>query len=122
VALKGKYLVIDVWATWCAPCKEESPYFEKLAIKYKGENIQFAAISTDHQIDKWFMEAKLKSKSVLQLHANDDNKFSNDYDVQSIPRFILIDDEGNVVNAEMPRPSDKTFEQVIRRELGLKEL
>lgn len=122
VALKGKYLVIDVWATWCGPCKEESPYFEKLAIKYKGENIQFAAISTDHQIDKWFMEAKLKSKSVLQLHANDDNKFSNDYDVQSIPRFILIDDEGNVVNAEMPRPSDKTFEQVIRRELGLKEL
>lgn len=120
-ALRGKYLAIDVWATWCAPCKQESPYFEKLAIKYKGENIQFAAISTDRQIDKWFLEAKLKSKSVLQLHAADDDKFSNDYDVQSIPRFILIDDEGKVVNAEMPRPSDKTFEQVIRRELGLKE-
>lgn len=121
-ALRGKYLAIDVWATWCAPCKQESPYFEKLAIKYKGENIQFAAISTDRQIDKWFLEAKLKSKSVLQLHAADDDKFSNDYDVQSIPRFILIDDKGKVVNAEMPRPSDKTFEQVIRRELGLKEL
>jgi thiol-disulfide isomerase/thioredoxin len=121
-ALRGKYLAIDVWATWCAPCKTESPYFEKLAIKYKGENIQFAAISTDRQMDKWFIEAKLKSKSVLQLHATDNDKFSTDYDVQSIPRFILIDDEGKVVNAEMPRPSDKTFEQVIRRELGLKEL
>lgn len=120
--LRGEYLAIDVWATWCGPCKVESPYFEKLAIKYKGENIQFAAISTDRQIDKWFLEAKLKSKSVLQLHAAEDDKFSADYDVQSIPRFILIDDEGKVVNAEMPRPSDKTFEQVIRRELGLKEL
>jgi hypothetical protein len=35
---------------------------------------------------------------------------------------MLIDDQGNVVNAEMPRPSDKTFEQVIRKELGLEEL
>ena len=122
VALKGKYLVIDVWATWCGPCKQESPYFEKLAIKYKGQNIQFAAISIDKQIDKWVLDAKLKSKSVLQLHANDGDKFSADYDIQGIPRFMLIDDEGNVVNAEMPRPSDKTFEQVIRKELGLEEL
>ena len=122
VALKGKYLVIDVWATWCGPCKQESPYFEKLAIKYKGQNIQFAAISIDKQIDKWVLDAKLKSKSVLQLHANDGDKFSADYDIQGIPRFMLIDDQGNVVNAEMPRPSDKTFEQVIRKELGLEEL
>lgn len=34
-SLKGKYLVIDVWATWCGPCKEQSPYFEKMALKYK---------------------------------------------------------------------------------------
>jgi len=122
VALKGKYLVIDVWATWCGPCKQESPYFEKLAIKYKGQNIQFAAISIDKQIDKWVLDAKLKSKSVLQLHANDGDKFSADYDIQGIPRFMLIDDQGNVINAEMPRPSDKTFEQVIRKELGLEEL
>ncbi|MFP9118630.1 redoxin family protein [Flavobacterium sp. RNTU_13] len=120
--LRGKYVAIDVWATWCGPCRQESPYFEKLAIKYKGENIQFVGISTDHQIDKWYFEAKLKSSSVLQLHAADDKTFSNDYDIQGIPRFILIDKEGKIVNADMPRPSDKTFEQVIRRELGLKEL
>ncbi|MFP9115211.1 redoxin family protein [Flavobacterium sp. RHBU_3] len=119
---KGKYLAIDVWATWCGPCRQESPYFEKLAIKYKGENIQFAAISTDQQMDKWFLEAKLKSKSVLQLHSDNGDKFSEDYDIQGIPRFILIDNEGNIVNADMPRPSEKTFEQVIRRELGMKEL
>lgn len=120
--LRGKYVAIDVWATWCGPCRQESPYFEKLAIKYKGENIQFVGISTDNQIDKWYFEAKLKPASVLQLHAADDNTFSSDYDIQGIPRFILIDKEGKIVNADMPRPSDKTFEQVIRRELGLKEL
>lgn len=118
---KGKYVVIDVWATWCGPCKQESPFFEKMAIKYKNEPVQFIALSTDQRIDKWLVEAKAKSKSVLQLHINNDASFSKAYDIEFIPRFILIDPQGNFVNSKMPSPSDKIFEKLLREALSLPE-
>lgn len=117
--LKGKFVVLDVWATWCGPCKQESPYFEKFAIKYKKQKVQFVAVSTDENIQKWYIAAKTKSKSVLQLHAFDLAKFSKDYDVVSIPRFILIDTNGNFVNAKMPSPSDPAFEMILRKAMQL---
>lgn len=119
--LKGKFVVIDVWATWCGPCKYESPYFDKMAIKYKNEPVQFVAASIDDDIKKWFIDAKSKSKSVLQIHINDKRKFHDEYNVSGIPRFILIDPDGNLVEVEMPRPSEKQFEKVLRSALDLDE-
>jgi len=120
-SLKGKFVIIDVWATWCGPCKRQSPFFEKFAVKYKKENIQFVALSTDQRIDKWFVEAKTKSKSVLQVHANNPEQFGRDYNVESIPRFILIGPDGKFVNARLPFPEDSSFEILLRKELGLAE-
>ncbi|PZR22782.1 MAG: hypothetical protein DI539_04630 [Flavobacterium psychrophilum] len=120
-SLKGKYVVIDVWATWCGPCRYQSPYFEKFALKYKNQPVQFVALSTDHRIDSWFIEAKSKSKSVLQLHANDAKKLGKDYNIQGIPRFILIDPQGNFVNSNMPFPDDLLFEKILRKALQLPE-
>jgi len=118
---KGKFVIIDVWATWCGPCKEQSPHFERMALKYKKENIQFAALSTDRKIESWYIEAKSKSKSVLQLHINNDQQFSRDYNVEFIPRFILIDPQGNFVNSSMPAPDSASFEKELRLALGLPE-
>ncbi len=119
--LKGKFIAIDVWATWCAPCREQSPYFEKFAVKYKDQPIQFVALSTDERVDNWYVEAKSKSKSVLQLHANTIQKFYKEYNIEGIPHFILIDPQGNFVNSQMPYPSDKMFEKLLREALGLPE-
>lgn len=117
---RGKFVVIDVWATWCGPCRYESPYFDKMAIKYKdNDKILFVAASIDDNIQQWFIDAKSKSKSVLQIHLNDKNKFSKDYNAQGIPRFILIDPQGNFVNSDLTRPSEKGFEAGIREALGL---
>lgn len=119
---KGKFVAIDVWATWCGPCKYESPYFEKIAIKYKKENIVFLGLSSDQDAKKWYLDAKNKSKSVNHLLLENPVLFSKDYNVNSIPRFILIDPEGKIYNSNMPRPSDSAFEIIIRKALGLKEL
>jgi thiol-disulfide isomerase/thioredoxin len=118
-SLKGKYVVIDVWATWCGPCKTQSPYFEKMALKYKRENIQFLALSTDENKKKWFIEAKTKSKSIPQLLLENKDKFTTDYNIESIPRFILIDPNGNFVNSRMPFPSESSFEIILRKALNL---
>ena len=119
--LKGKFVIIDVWATWCGPCKYQSPFFEKFAVKYKKENIKFVAISSDQNTQKWFIDAKSKSKSVLQLHLNNLEQFAKDYSVESIPRFILIDPNGNFVNAKLPFPDQAAFEILLRKELNLPE-
>lgn len=118
---KGKVIAIDVWATWCGPCREESPYFDKLAIKYKDAPIQFVALSTDRRIEDWYVEAKLKLGEVLQVHSSNDKAFSQAYDIQYIPRFILIDAAGNIINSKMPRPSESNFEDIIRQALNLPE-
>ncbi len=117
--LKGKFVAIDVWATWCGPCRQESPQFERIAIKYKNQPVHFVAASMDSKPEPWIMEAKTKSKSVLQLWLTNSDAFSNAYNIEGIPRFILIDPQGNLVNAEMPRPSEANFEKLLRDALGL---
>ena len=117
--LKGKFVVIDVWATWCGPCKQQAPYFEKMALKYKSTNIQFVGLSIDEDIKKWFIDAKSKSKSTLQIHTNDKNAFGKNYSMESIPRFILIDPNGKFINAKMPQPEEPAFEIILRKELHL---
>ena len=119
--LKGKPVIIDVWATWCGPCKQVSPYFEKFALKYKEEKIQFLALSVDEKQQAWYVDAKSKSKVVQQLHINDNNGFSSAYAVESIPRFILIDAQGNFINARMPYPNELAFETILRKAIGLPE-
>jgi thiol-disulfide isomerase/thioredoxin len=118
---KGKLVVIDVWATWCGPCKVQSPSFEKMALKYKNQPVAFVALSTDQDITAWYAEARLKSKSVVQVHANDAETFGKDYKIEFIPHFILLDKDGNIISADMPRPNEKAFEETLRRELGLGE-
>jgi thiol-disulfide isomerase/thioredoxin len=115
--LKGKYVVVDVWATWCGPCRQQSPYFERLAIKYKKANVVFMALSIDKQKDKWFFQAKAKSKSVVQWHVGTNKKVADDYSIESIPRFLFIGPDGNFINSQMPHPSESSFEELLTQEL-----
>ncbi len=90
-------------------------------MKYKKENIQFVALSTDEDSQKWYLSAKSKSKSVLQWHTDNSKLFASAYDLETIPRFILIDPNGNFVNAKLPYPSEPSFEMLLRKALNLPE-
>ncbi|MFD1603443.1 TlpA family protein disulfide reductase [Flavobacterium artemisiae] len=112
--LKGKYVYIDLWATWCAPCRAEIPYLQKMEEKYHGKNIEFVSISIDKLKDneKWKKFVTDKNLGGIQLFADKDweSEFVTKYGVTGIPRFILIDPKGNVVNADASRPSDPKLE------------
>ncbi|WP_298553777.1 TlpA disulfide reductase family protein [uncultured Algibacter sp.] len=107
--LKGKYVYIDLWATWCGPCKAEIPSLKRIEKAYHDKNIVFVSISLDraNAYQTWRDMVDDKKMSGIQLYAKGDEKFARDYNVSAIPRFILIDPKGNVVDENAPRPSNK---------------
>ncbi|AXG71993.1 thiol-disulfide oxidoreductase ResA [Kordia sp. SMS9] len=115
--LQGKYVYIDVWATWCGPCIREIPSLQKVEKQYHNKNIEFVSISVDngrgYRNDMnaakagWRKMVTDKSLGGIQLLSDKGWKanFIQGLEINSIPRFILIDPSGNIVNADAPRPS-----------------
>lgn len=118
---KGKFVYIDVWATWCKPCLAEIPALKELEEEYKGKNIEFVSISTDkpNKHKAWKDMIASKEMTGVQLYAGEDQSFMQAYQVSSIPRFIFIDAEGNIVNANAPRPSNKEAVKQLFESVGL---
>ena len=110
---KGKYVFIDFWATWCYPCRREIPHLAKLHKEYSGKNIVFISISIDKQKEAWEQMLKIEKMPWLQLHTTPDAKLLQDYQIYSIPRFVLIDKEGKIVNAQAPAPSEKKLRDML---------
>ncbi|UMB62018.1 TlpA family protein disulfide reductase [Lutibacter sp. A80] len=106
----GKYVYIDVWATWCGPCLAEVPSLKKVEKQYHGKNIEFVSISIDRQEVKGAWSKMIADKELggVQLLADKDwnTDFIKAYKINSIPRFILIDPKGNIVSWNAPRPSN----------------
>ncbi|HET7360476.1 MAG TPA: TlpA disulfide reductase family protein, partial [Salinimicrobium sp.] len=111
--LKGDYVYIDVWATWCGPCLNEIPALKKLEEEYEDNNIKFVSISVDERQDyeKWKQMVTDKDLKGVQLIADDawQSDFIQGYQIKGIPRFILLDPEGNIVTSRAPYPSDKNL-------------
>ena len=118
-----KYVVINVWATWCQPCQVQAPNFDGLAEQYSSQNVAFVALSIDDNKWGWQYEAGERSLRVIQLHANDKNSLSRVYGIDYIPRYILLGPDGKIINAQMPDPGNPLFEEILRREIpGLANL
>ncbi|MEN8120079.1 MAG: TlpA disulfide reductase family protein [Bacteroidota bacterium] len=104
---KGKYIYIDFWATWCAPCLSEVPYLEKIIDDYKGKNIVFISISVDENKAAWEKMMRKKNAKGYQLHISkeESEKMMKYYKISGIPRFILLDPESKIYNVQAARPS-----------------
>ncbi|MEJ5055241.1 TlpA family protein disulfide reductase [Sphingobacterium sp. MYb382] len=111
--LKGKVVLIDMWATWCGPCRAEEPFWEKLNEEFQGKAVAFVGVSTDQDKPKWEEYVKTKGLKGIQLHAGVANPLSEAYKVNAIPRYILIDKAGNLITADSPRPSDPKLKALI---------
>ncbi|UCE93567.1 MAG: redoxin family protein [Flavobacteriaceae bacterium] len=115
--LKGKFVYIDVWATWCGPCKKEIPYLKEMDEEYKGKNIAFVSLSIDkmENKDKWLTMIEDEDLRGIQLLADNDwnSDFVTSYNIRGIPRFILLDDKGNIINSNAPRPSDPGLREIL---------
>lgn len=116
---RGKYVYIDVWATWCGPCKAEIPSLKEKEEKYKGTNLEFVSLSIDKEnaYETWRKMIEEKELGGTQLIADNDwqSDFVKDYQIKGIPRFILVDPKGKIVSADAPRPSDDRFDETMAK-------
>lgn len=119
--LKGKIVLVDVWATWCAPCKAEIPHLRKIEEEFKGTDLQVVGISLDEEKDKtkWVQMVKDENLGGIQLYAGGfNNDFAQYYGIKSIPRFMLFDRDGKIINVTAPRPSDPALKELLLKNLA----
>ncbi|MDH5475289.1 MAG: TlpA family protein disulfide reductase [Cyclobacteriaceae bacterium] len=119
--LKGKLVLIDAWATWCAPCIDERPDMLKIAENFKDNNkITILMISVERSIEKWKKYiAKTNPENLgIELIIEDglNSEFGKKYFIKSIPKYILIDHKGNIIDSDLNKPSP-ALEQFLKQEL-----
>jgi thiol-disulfide isomerase/thioredoxin len=109
-SFKGKVVYMDIWASWCAPCLGEMNKAKSVKQHFQGnENIVFLYVSIDQDEDRW--KEMVRKKDIKGVHLisknGDEDGIKQKYQVYQIPRFVLIDKNGNIVDGEAKMPSDK---------------
>jgi thiol-disulfide isomerase/thioredoxin len=107
---KGKVVFIDVWATWCGPCRAQFPFLKQIEEEYAGnKDIVFVGISLDKVEVKQKWKDMIVKEHLVGIQLLDDfgKAFGRKYDVNAIPRFMLIDKQGNWMEIRCPNPESK---------------
>ncbi|SDZ77906.1 Thiol-disulfide isomerase or thioredoxin [Arachidicoccus rhizosphaerae] len=120
--MKGKVVMVDVWATWCGPCKAEIPYLKQLEEEMKGQDVQFVSISVDVEKDKqkWlhFIDtAKLGGTQLFAGGWDQQSGLAKYYQIKGIPRFMVFDKKGKIVSVDAPRPSTPELKKMLEASL-----
>lgn len=118
-SLKGKYVYIDMWATWCRPCCEEIPYMSELERQFHGKKIHFVSLSCDKDREVWKKKVLNDKMGGIQLNCEGDPAFMKFFGIRGIPHFILLDPEGKVINPNMSRPSQEITAETLKRLKGI---
>lgn len=110
--MKGKILYIDVWSSWCGPCREEIPEIKKIYKKYNSMGLEIIGISIDSDKQKWLKairEDKQTWKAYCELKDWRNNKFAKRFSIYSIPANFLIDEKGILVAQDLSPESLKLW-------------
>jgi thiol-disulfide isomerase/thioredoxin len=103
---KGKVVYLDLWASWCAPCRAEVPALKEIYDTYKNDDrIEIIGIAVHDGKKEWLNAIKMDTPQWLQLY-DETGAVSGPYNAIVIPKYVLIDKNGNIANFNAPFPSD----------------
>lgn len=112
-AFRGKYVYVDLWASWCVPCCREVPHLQELEKSLEGSNVAFVSISCDTDHDAW----KQKMND-LSMHGNQfidaSGELCEQLNVSGIPHFLIYDPDGRLYLYDAPRPSHQQTKNFLK--------
>ena len=110
---KGKFVYVDLWASWCGPCCKEVPHLQELEKDFENSDVVFVSISIDSTKAPW-----LKKMEQLNMHGNQlwnsDGELPKLLNVRGIPHFLIYDREGKLLNYNAPRPSSEQIKALLQ--------
>lgn len=114
-----KLYLLDFWASWCIPCRNEFKYLPATLKKLKSTNIEYVLISTDEDAKLWgqaiINESLVDFKFNFQIEFASKSSVLEKFKIITIPRYVLVDALGNVINFDMPRPSTMEFQRFVNK-------
>jgi len=115
-ANKGKVIYVDIWASWCGPCKQMMPASAALKERYTGKDVAFLYISIDTNMSAWASSAASfnleTSESFIARNYPKASFFQNN-NVSNIPRYFLYDKTGRMIDDDAMRPVDQDLSNTI---------
>lgn len=109
---RGKYLLLDFWASWCSPCRASFPEVARISEKYKPKGVVVVGISLDRTEKPWRKALAEENATWLQLWDKDGN-VGRDYAIRTIPHMILISPDGHIVGSYSKADLDAELKKVV---------
>lgn len=118
--LQGNVVLLDFWASWCVPCRKEFPASKALLAELQGEPFKTVYLSLDDDFGAWqkaVQDEGLGDANNYYILGRKESSLVNTFSVGPIPRYILLDKEGEVISRDAPRPSDTELKKIIEAHL-----
>ena len=102
-SFRGKYVLVDFWASWCGPCRAENPNVVKAFNRFKDKNFTIVGVSLDNNRDRWVAAVKQDNLQWTQLSdlKGWSNEVAQQYNVRAIPANFLIDPKGRIIGRNL---------------------
>ncbi|WP_316837345.1 TlpA disulfide reductase family protein [Pedobacter nutrimenti] len=111
---KGKYLIIDFWASWCGPCRQEIPHLKEVYEKYKDKGLEILSVSVDAKPADWKKAMAEEKMSWPQINAVESKPVMASYLFSGIPYLVVVDKDGKIVEKNVRGESlDKSMKKIF---------
>jgi thiol-disulfide isomerase/thioredoxin len=118
----NKAIYVDIWATWCAPCRAEMPNARKLREHFAGKDVVFVYLCVQSEKQTWkamIADLYIQGEHFL-LSKNEYGALAEKFQISGIPRYLLLDKNGHMIDDNAKRPGDAVLQSDIQRLLAIK--